>query len=127
MNRAINFDDMEYAAPLRQFDLRTAPDRLDAWCTALERRIEALEADNAALRERVAQLEPKAPRLRSDAATAIAAFLRKQGVNGHAAQRDQLQIATPNAVAETLRSNGYGDYTASEIADAMATWNEVET
>jgi hypothetical protein len=23
----INFDDMEYAAPLRQFDLRTAPER----------------------------------------------------------------------------------------------------
>lgn len=23
----INFDDMEYAAPLRQFDLRTAPQR----------------------------------------------------------------------------------------------------
>lgn len=28
MNRAINFDDMEYAAPLRQFDLRTAPERM---------------------------------------------------------------------------------------------------
>ena len=57
MTDKIDFDDMEYAAPLRQFDLRPLPDRFDAWCTALERRIEALEADNAALRQRLARLE----------------------------------------------------------------------
>jgi hypothetical protein len=57
MTDTINFNDMEYAAPLLKFDLRTAPDRLDAWCSALERRIEALEAENATLRERVRRLE----------------------------------------------------------------------
>jgi uncharacterized protein YceH (UPF0502 family) len=59
MTNQIDFDDMEYAPPtaLRQFDLRPLPDRLNAWCTALERRIEALEADNAALRQRLARLE----------------------------------------------------------------------
>jgi hypothetical protein len=34
MNR-IDFDDMEYAAPLRQFDLRTAPERMADEITTL--------------------------------------------------------------------------------------------
>lgn len=45
------------AAALRQFDLRPLPERFDAWCSALERRIEALEEDNATLRERLQGLE----------------------------------------------------------------------
>jgi len=39
MNR-IDFDDMEYAAPLRQFDLRTAPERM----AVVEHRLSLLEA-----------------------------------------------------------------------------------
>lgn len=57
MTDKIDFDDMEYAPMLRQFDLRPLPDRFDAWCSRLEQRIEALEADNAALRQRLARLE----------------------------------------------------------------------
>ena len=45
------------AAPLRQFDLRTTPERFDTWCSALERRIEAQNVEIAALRKRLARLE----------------------------------------------------------------------
>lgn len=45
------------AGNLRQFDLRTAPDRLQAYCDALDRRVEVLEAEVAALRQRLHRLE----------------------------------------------------------------------
>ena len=45
------------AGELRQFDLRTAPDRLQAYCDALDRRIDALEAEFVTLRQRLARLE----------------------------------------------------------------------
>mgnify|MGYP000918940964 CR=1 FL=1 len=32
---------------LRRFDIHTGPERMHTWCTALERRIEALEANAA--------------------------------------------------------------------------------
>lgn len=42
---------------LRQFDLRTAPDRLQAYCDALCGRVEKLEAEVAALRQRLHRME----------------------------------------------------------------------
>lgn len=42
---------------LRQFDLRTAPDRLQAYCDALDRRVEVLERGLLDAGHRIAVLE----------------------------------------------------------------------
>lgn len=57
MSDGLDYSYTPDAAPLRQFDLRPLPERFDVWCSRLEQRIETLEADNAALRERVRRLE----------------------------------------------------------------------
>jgi len=115
---------------LRQFDVRTAPDRLSAWCAVLEQRIEALEADNAALRQRIARLEevkrPAAKPPQTAAAAAIRSYMRRRGQSSFSEQRDSLQLAKPSSVAQTLADYGYGNFTIDEITAAMATWLEVQ-
>lgn len=72
MSNATDQTDMEYTfqppphapagqtitgAQLRTFDLRTAPDRLSAYCDALDGRVDALEKSNAVLHEAVNKLQ----------------------------------------------------------------------
>lgn len=56
MNR-IDFDDMEYAAPLRQFDLRTAPERMADEITTLRGDLAAALATVQELNRRMAVVE----------------------------------------------------------------------
>lgn len=74
MNETHDTHDLEHVWPpygvqLAQPEVRTFPDRMLVWCSRLEQRIEALEADNAALRQRaqsLAQLEAEIAALKTD-------------------------------------------------------------
>ena len=126
----IDFDDMDYAAPLRQFDLRTAPERMADEIATLRGDLAKVSATVLELNRRMAVVEnrlavPATPVQRSAAAVAIAKFMRRQGINDTRQQADQLRIATPNAVAETLYDAGDGLHSVADVAEAMRDWLEV--
>lgn len=117
MSGAINFDDMEYAAPNELATLRR--DLVMALAT-----IQELNQRMAVVEARLAKSVPAVASQRGDAATAIAAFLRRHGRLNESDQRDALQAATPASVAETLADSGFGYFTPTQIANAMAEWTE---
>lgn len=115
-----------YGVHLAQPDTRTADElaTLRSDLVMALGHVQELNQRLAVVEERLAKCVPAGAGQRSGAATAIAAFLRRQGKLSQADQRDALQAAMPSAVAETLAEKGFGNFTTTQIANAMAEWTE---